>query len=138
MSKIAPVPVDLILTLGRKPEPLLPGTSCSALSFAMTQGCLGSVSPLIPNPSTLQAPFPLNPGPVTYSPRGLGISDFTFVRFLFSTCNGGIGNYLMGVGGHRLYFAKTAAPMHLPPRMLFLRDGFDVPPLGGGVCVSFS
>lgn len=114
MSKIAPVPVDLILTLGRKPEPLLPSTSCSALSFAMTQGCLGSVSPLIPNPSTLQAPFPLNPGPVTYSPRGLGISDFTFVRFLFSTCNGGIGNYLMGVEGAQVVFCKDGSPNASP------------------------
>lgn len=94
MSKVVPGPVDLILTLGRKPESLLPGTSCSALFFAMTQGCWGSFSPLIPNPSILRAPFPLNP-----SPCGPGISDFTFVRLIFSTCNGGIGDYLMGMGG---------------------------------------
>lgn len=121
--------MDLILTLGRKPESLLPGTSCSALSFAMTQGCWGSFSPLIPNPSILRAPFPLNP-----SPCGPGISDFTFVRLIFSACNGGVGDYLMGIGGrHKLYFST-----HTPPRKLLLRDGFDSPPLGGGVCVSFS
>lgn len=90
VSKLIPGPVDRILMLGHSRSPCFLALPLLPLSFAVTQGRVGSFfSPLILKPSILQVPFPLNPGPVTYPLCGPGISLFTFVRLILFVCTWG-------------------------------------------------
>ena len=63
MSKTVSVPVGLFLILGH--EAKLPGTAWSVLSLCSDSGMAGELLTPIPKTSMLQAPCPLNPGPVS-------------------------------------------------------------------------
>lgn len=119
----------VLFYVGTRAGPPISGTACSPCPS--DSGVLGDL--LTSKSQTFRPPgsFPLDPGPVTYSPPGPGTRDFTFVRFVLFVYTGrGHWPPPDGCGWHRLDFSDGSSNAHPIPHAL-LRGGFDI--LHGGV-----